>query len=73
MSDNVSEVKDKILPSTVRPWIYLCFGVAGLILIIVGVSTQDQVSEWLMFAGTILGIGGNGMATANWPKKKEVE
>lgn len=68
-TENVSVVVDKLLPPKARFILYVLAFVAIAVLLVLGFISEDQAATWLFFAGSILGIGGTGLAALNRPKK----
>lgn len=62
---------NKWIPSPeVRGYIYRVLAAAGPLLAAYGLLSPSDFSLWLALAGTILGAGGNILASANTPKVK---
>lgn len=57
----------------VRGYIYKVLAAAGPLLAAYGILEASDFSLWLALAGTILGAGGNILASANTPKQVEAE
>lgn len=68
-TETVSLVVNKLFGPTVRAVIYVLLFVIGVVLLVWGKISSGQLSEWLLFAGTILGVGSSGLAVANRPQK----
>lgn len=66
---NLSVVIDKVIPPTIRFYLYIASFVAIIVLLIVGVVSGTQGANWFMFAGNILGIVGMGVTSAHRPRK----
>lgn len=66
-TETVSLVVNKIASPMVRSYLYLVVFLSGVVLAVFGKITAGQLSDWLLFVGTILGVGSSGLAIANRP------
>lgn len=73
MAKTTSTVNDKVFPGNIRFCLYLACVAVGIALVIIGFTSEENVRQWLFFAGTLLGIGGPGLSAVNRPRPNSKE